>query len=152
VGGVHAGRDPDRRRHGHDRGLGADDVPAPDIVVVPGGPGTLAALEDAAAVAWLRRAHETSRWTTSVCTGSLLLRAAGVLQGKRATSHWILRDMLTRKPRADGDFGSAQIEWPTDTFWDFTVGRCFGIGARSCGACGSDLQRPVTLDSWATAR
>jgi putative intracellular protease/amidase len=73
-----------------------EDVPAPDIVVVPGGPGTLAALEDSAAVAWLRRAHETSRWTTSVCTGSLLLGAAGILQGKRATSHWILRDMLAQ--------------------------------------------------------
>ena len=73
-----------------------DDVPAPDIVVVPGGPGTLAALEDAAAVAWLRRAHETSTWTTSVCTGSLLLGAAGILRGKRATSHWILRDMLAQ--------------------------------------------------------
>jgi putative intracellular protease/amidase len=75
---------------------GLDDVPSPDIVVVPGGPGTLAALEDAAAVDWLRRAHETSTWTTSVCTGSLLLGAAGVLAGKRATSHWILRDMLAQ--------------------------------------------------------
>ena len=75
-----------------DRGL--DEVPAPDIIVVPGGPGTLAALEDATAVGWLRRAHETARWTTSVCTGSLLLGAAGILEGRRATSHWILRDML----------------------------------------------------------
>ncbi len=73
---------------------GLDDVPAPDVVLVPGGPGTLPALEDEAAVAWLRRVHETARWTTSVCTGSLLLGAAGVLQGRRATSHWILRDML----------------------------------------------------------
>ena len=71
-----------------------EDVPSPDIVVVPGGPGTLPALGDAAAVEWLRRAHESSKWTTSVCTGSLLLGAAGVLEGKRATSHWILRDML----------------------------------------------------------
>jgi len=75
---------------------GLDDVPSPDIIVVPGGPGTLPALEDAAAVEWLRRAHETSTWTTSVCTGSLLLGAAGILRGKRATSHWILRDMLAQ--------------------------------------------------------
>jgi transcriptional regulator GlxA family with amidase domain len=47
-------------------------------------------LEDAAAAEWLRQAHETSKWTTSVCTGSLLLGAAGILEGKRATTHWIL--------------------------------------------------------------
>jgi transcriptional regulator GlxA family with amidase domain len=75
-------------------GSSLDDVPSPDIVVVPGGPGTLPALDDTAAVDWLRQAHETSTWTTSVCTGSLLLGAAGVLSGKRATTHWILRDML----------------------------------------------------------
>jgi transcriptional regulator GlxA family with amidase domain len=73
-----------------------DEVPSPDIIVVPGGPGTMPALEDTAAVNWLRQAHETSTWTTSVCTGSLLLGAAGILQGKRATSHWILRDMLSQ--------------------------------------------------------
>lgn len=71
-----------------------EDVPAPDIVVVPGGPGTMAALGDDAVVEWLRQAHASSKWTTSVCTGSLLLGAAGILEGKRATSHWILRDML----------------------------------------------------------
>jgi len=73
---------------------GLEDVPRPDIIVVPGGPGTMPALAEAAAVEWLRQAHASSKWTTSVCTGSLLLRAAGILQGKRATSHWILRDML----------------------------------------------------------
>jgi transcriptional regulator GlxA family with amidase domain len=72
---------------------GLDDVPSPDIIVVPGGPGTRSALDDAAAVEWLRQAHGTSTWTTSVRTGSLLLGAAGILQGKRATSHRILRDM-----------------------------------------------------------
>jgi putative intracellular protease/amidase len=71
-----------------------EDVPAPDIILVPGGPGTMAALGDTAVVEWLRQAHTTSTWTTSVCTGSLLLGAAGVLEGKRATSHWILRDTL----------------------------------------------------------
>jgi putative intracellular protease/amidase len=79
-----------------------DGVPSPDVIVVPGGPGTLAALGDAAAVDWLRRAHATSKWTTSVCTGSLLLGAAGILEGKRATSHWILRDMLR-------DFGAEPV-------------------------------------------
>jgi putative intracellular protease/amidase len=73
-----------------------DEVPAPDIVVVPGGPGTIAALQDQVLIDWLTRAHETSRWTTSVCTGSLLLAAAGILAGKRATTHWITRDMLAQ--------------------------------------------------------
>jgi putative intracellular protease/amidase len=79
-----------------------EDVPAPDIVVVHGGPGTMPALGDTAAVDWLRQAHTSSKWTTSVCTGSLLHGAAGVLQGKRATSHWILRDMLR-------DFGAEAV-------------------------------------------
>jgi putative intracellular protease/amidase len=70
-----------------------DDVPAPDVIVIPGS-GKVPFLDDPVAVEWLRQAHETSQWTTSVCTGSLLLGAAGVLEGKRATSHWGARDYL----------------------------------------------------------
>lgn len=70
-----------------------DEVPTPDIIVIPGS-GKVPFLEDPAAVEWVRRAHETSRWTTSVCTGSMLLGAAGILQGKRATSHWAVPDYL----------------------------------------------------------
>ncbi len=66
-----------------------EDVPDPEIVVVPGGTGTDAVLDDERLVGWIRRAHETSDWTTSVCTGSLLLGAAGVLDGLEATSHWL---------------------------------------------------------------
>ena len=51
-------------------------------------------LDDPTAIEWVRQAHETSQWTTSVCTGSLLLGAAGVLEGKRATSHWAVREFL----------------------------------------------------------
>ena len=75
---------------------GYDDVPRPDIVVVPGGPGTFPALADKRTLAWLRQVDTTTRWTTSVCTGSLLLGAAGILTGKRATTHWIARDELSR--------------------------------------------------------
>ncbi|HEY8491410.1 MAG TPA: DJ-1/PfpI family protein [Dehalococcoidia bacterium] len=64
------------------------DAPAPDVVVVPGGPGTRALLADAETLDWLRGVHRTSRWTASVCTGSLLLGAAGILRGLRATCHW----------------------------------------------------------------
>ena len=75
-----------------DRAL--DEVPAPQIVVVPGGFGTRELMHDDRMLAWLRSAHETSDWTTSVCTGSLLLGAAGILRGLRATSHWLALDML----------------------------------------------------------
>ena len=71
-----------------------DDLPHPEVVVVPGGFGTRALLNDEAVLGWLRRAHETSRWTTSVCTGSLLLGAAGILEGLEATTHWLELDTL----------------------------------------------------------
>ena len=66
-----------------------EDLPHPDIVLVPGGTGTRDLLEDERLLNWLRGAHETSTWTTSVCTGSLLLGAAGILEGIRATGHWL---------------------------------------------------------------
>jgi putative intracellular protease/amidase len=65
-----------------------EELPDPDILLVPGGLGTRALLGDERLVGWIRHAHETSQWTTSVCTGSLLLGAAGVLDGLEATSHW----------------------------------------------------------------
>ena len=70
------------------------DVPSPEIVVVPGGPGARVLLGDEAVLAWLRSVHERSRWTTSVCWGSAVLGAAGLLEGREATSHWLARDGL----------------------------------------------------------
>jgi putative intracellular protease/amidase len=70
------------------------DVPAPDVIVVPGGPGTRRMLEDSAVIDWIRAAHPTTTWTTSVCTGSLLLGAAGLLDGVDATTHWAAMDIL----------------------------------------------------------
>ncbi len=72
------------------------DVPRPDIVVVPGGPGALTASRDERLLEWLRGAHPHTQLTTSVCWGSELLGAAGLLCGVRATSHWLVRDELTR--------------------------------------------------------
>ncbi len=71
-----------------------DDVPRPDVIVVPGGPGAVAAAGDERLLAWLRSAHEHTRFTSSVCWGSELLGAAGLLRGVQATSHWLVRGEL----------------------------------------------------------
>jgi len=71
-----------------------EEVRNPDIVVVPGGPGEVAARAGGPVLDWLREAHRTSTWTTSVCTGSLVLAAAGLLDGRRATSHWLALEQL----------------------------------------------------------
>ncbi len=71
-----------------------DEVTSPDIVVVPGGFGNRMLLEHEPLHEWIRGVHETSSWTTSVCTGSLLLAAAGLLDGAPATTHWLARDVL----------------------------------------------------------
>jgi transcriptional regulator GlxA family with amidase domain len=79
-------------------GLSADsslaEVSAAEIVLVPGGEGNRALLEDEATLSWLREIDRTTTWTTSVCTGSLLLGAAGLLEGKRATGHWLFLEPL----------------------------------------------------------
>jgi transcriptional regulator GlxA family with amidase domain len=69
---------------------------SPDIVLVPGGPGEVAERAGGEVLEWLRQVDLTSTWTTSVCTGSLILAAAGLLEGKRATSHWLAMDELGR--------------------------------------------------------
>jgi putative intracellular protease/amidase len=74
-----------------------NDISDPEIILVPGGTkGTMAAAEDPRILSWLRKAHETSKWTTSVCTGSLILGAAGILKGVQATTHWYARDFLQK--------------------------------------------------------
>jgi putative intracellular protease/amidase len=75
--------------------LAIADVPDPDIVLVPGGEGNRPLMHDPEVLDWLRTAHRTSTWTTSVCTGALVLGAAGILKGLRATTHWAFRDVLS---------------------------------------------------------
>jgi transcriptional regulator GlxA family with amidase domain len=72
------------------------DVPNPDVLVVPGGFGTRPLMEDESMLDWIRSVHEGSQWTTSVCTGSLLLAAAGLLDGLEATTHWGSLDVLAQ--------------------------------------------------------
>jgi transcriptional regulator GlxA family with amidase domain len=87
-------------------GLTADrsmeEVGEPEIVLVPGGMGTRKKMADEEILSWLRRVDETSKWTTSVCTGSLLLAAAGLLEGRRATGHWAWLEPLK-------DFGAEPV-------------------------------------------
>lgn len=71
-----------------------DEVPEPDMVLVPGGRGSEALLRDDTVLSWLRTVDERTRWTTSVCTGSLVLGAAGLLEGRRATSNWLFLEQL----------------------------------------------------------
>lgn len=70
------------------------DVPSADIVLVPGGPGQVDLMADDEVHEWLRQVDATSSWTASVCTGSLVLAAAGLLTGRKATSHWLALDQL----------------------------------------------------------
>jgi len=79
------------------------DVAAPEIVLVPGGVGTRSLLSGGALVDWVRAAHLSSTWTTSVCTGSLVLAAAGVLRGLEATTHWAAMHLL-------GTLGAVPVE------------------------------------------
>jgi len=73
------------------------EVPRPDIVLVPGGIGTRAFMDGGEIVDWVREAHPTTTWTTSVCTGSLVLGAAGLLDGLTATTHWSVLPLLEKQ-------------------------------------------------------
>jgi transcriptional regulator GlxA family with amidase domain len=71
------------------------DVPRPHVILVPGAlTGFRAVMTDGPTLEWLAAAHATSLWTTSVCSGSLILGAAGLLKGLRATTHWMVMDYL----------------------------------------------------------
>ncbi len=71
-----------------------DDVASVDVLCIPGGPGQIALMTDDRVLDWVRRASARSRWITSVCTGSLVLGAAGLLRGHRAACHWTALDEL----------------------------------------------------------
>jgi putative intracellular protease/amidase len=79
------------------------EVPQPDVLVLPGGAGVRPLCAEEPILEWLRLAHGTTSWTTSVCTGSLLLGAAGLLRGLTATTHWASRELLEQ-------FGARYVE------------------------------------------
>lgn len=72
------------------------ETPSPDLVLVPGSEAaTTTAMADEELIAWLRNVYETSQWTTSVCSGALVLAAAGILNGHPATTHWMAQPYLS---------------------------------------------------------
>ncbi|MEU0494006.1 DJ-1/PfpI family protein [Mycobacterium sp. NPDC006124] len=75
---------------------GLDEVTRPDVVVIGGGPGQANQMSDGPLHSWLRSADTHTTWTMSVCTGSLILAAAGLLRGRRATTHWRALEQLTQ--------------------------------------------------------
>ncbi|MBM3642920.1 MAG: DJ-1/PfpI family protein [Alphaproteobacteria bacterium] len=79
------------------------DCPQLDLICVPGGVGVSAVMEDADALAFVRRQAAGARYVTSVCTGALVLGAAGLLRGKRATTHWMSRRFLP-------NFGAIRVD------------------------------------------
>jgi transcriptional regulator GlxA family with amidase domain len=98
-----------------------DEVTEADMVLVPGGEGSRPLLEDETVLRWLREIDKTTKWTTSVCTGSLVLGAAGLLEGKRATSNWLHLDRL-REYGADPVGGRWVQEGKTITAAGVTAG------------------------------
>jgi transcriptional regulator GlxA family with amidase domain len=95
--------------------VGFDDAPSLDVLVVPGGPGQLALMKHSLLLDYLRAAAEPADWVAGVCTGSLLLAQAGLLQGRRATTHWLAReslrlfgvDVVAQRYVVDGKFATA---------------------------------------------
>ena len=71
-----------------------DETPRPDILLVPGTAYPDAVMGDPVVLEWIAQVHQTTKWTTSVCTGALGLGAAGVLKGLRASTHWLAHDVL----------------------------------------------------------
>ena len=72
------------------------DLPHPEVLVFPGGYGTRALMHDPEMLDWVRGVHSSSQWTTSVCTGALVLAGAGILEGLEATTYWLELETLRR--------------------------------------------------------
>ncbi|MDT0263348.1 DJ-1/PfpI family protein [Jatrophihabitans sp. DSM 44399] len=119
------------------------DAPQLDVLVVPGGAGQEALMEDEEVLGWLRRQAAGARCVLSVCTGALLLGAAGLLVGRRATTHWASAHLL-------GAFGaeSAPERVVIDDKFVFAAGVTAGIdGALRAAAdlCGAEAAQAIQL-------
>lgn len=99
-----------------------DETPSPDIILVPGGFSTMEHARDEGVLDWVRNAHRTSTWTASVCSGSAILAAAGLLEGKRATSHWAAIPLLRT-------FGAVPVNDERIVRADNKIVTCAGVSA-----------------------
>jgi transcriptional regulator GlxA family with amidase domain len=114
-------------RIGADGGLAFDTVPLAevercDVLLVPGGFGVVAAMQDPGFIRELRRLGAGARWVTSVCSGSLALGAAGLLRGRRAACHWAWRDLLAAFPGVTPDPGRVVRDGPVLSGGGVTAG------------------------------
>ena len=99
-----------------------DETPSPDVILIPGGFSTMEHARDEKVLDWVRTAHQTSTWTASVCSGSVILAAAGLLEGKRATSHWAAVQMLRT-------FGAVPVDDERIVPADDKIVTCAGVSA-----------------------
>jgi transcriptional regulator GlxA family with amidase domain len=118
-----------------------DETPSPDIILVPGGFSTFEHARDEKVLAWLRSAHETAAWTASVCSGSILLAAAGLLEGKRATSHWAALSAL--KALGVKAVGDERIVHEGDTVTCAGVSAGIDLGLWLAGQIGGESRAKV---------
>jgi cyclohexyl-isocyanide hydratase len=119
------------------------DCPALDLICVPGGSGVAEALRDAALVGFVQQMAERARYVTSVCTGAFVLGAAGLLKGRRATTHWAYTDLL---PLVGATHEKARVVWddPVITAGGVTSGIDFGFRVVAHVA-GEDVARSIQL-------
>ncbi|MGE2832771.1 DJ-1/PfpI family protein [Mycobacterium sp. SMC-4] len=99
-----------------------DETPTPDVLLVPGGFSSTEHARDAKVLDWVRSAHATTTWTASVCSGSMILAAAGLLDGKRATSHWAALPFLRT-------FGATPVDDERIVRADDKTVTCAGVSA-----------------------
>jgi transcriptional regulator GlxA family with amidase domain len=98
------------------------ETPSPDVILIPGGFSTMEHARDEKVLDWVRTAYRTSTWTASVCSGSVILAAAGLLDGKRATSHWAAVQMLRT-------FGAIPVDDERIVPADDKIVTCAGVSA-----------------------
>ncbi|CDP85385.1 isonitrile hydratase [Mycolicibacterium farcinogenes] len=107
-----------------------DETPSPDVVLVPGGPGTTMVARDEKVLDWLRQVYPGATWMASVCSGSVALAAAGLLEGKPATSHWSVLNVLKvmgAKPVGDRRIVRAEPDGKVITAAGVSAGIDLGI-------------------------
>lgn len=116
------------------------DAPEIDLLLVPGGQGTRPLLEDSDTLDWIRRAASRARQVTSVCTGSLVLAKAGLLAGRRATTHWNALDLLAALDVGQVDRGARVVDDGIVTSAGVASGidMAFYVVERLCGAAVAD--------------